>query len=67
MIRRPEEGWASSAAVYECSWLPNRWQWSASGPNGMTTGGAATEKEAWEQARKAQAALNKTMRPRGFG
>ena len=62
-----ERGWASSAAVWEMSSLPDRWQWSASGPNGVTTGGAATEEEAWEQARLAQQALNQSMQPRGVG
>lgn len=67
MIEGPEEGWAPSAMVCQCSWLPGGWQWSASGPNGMTMGGADSEDEAWEKARAARDALNVPMRPRGSG
>jgi hypothetical protein len=67
MIEGPEQGWASSVMVCQCSWIEGGWQWSASGPHGMTMGGAASEEDAWRKAREAQAALNQSMRPRGVG
>ena len=51
--------------VMECSWLPERWQWWAWRPEGMTMGGAATEAEAWEKARAAERATG--LQPKGSG
>lgn len=60
-------GWASGCAVFQSSWLPNRWQWSASGMSGVSMGGAATEEEAWEKARAAQQSLKQSITPKGVG
>lgn len=38
-------------SVYECSWLPTRWQFSVWHGNGIDMGGAASEEEAWDKAR----------------
>lgn len=38
-------------SVFECSWLPTRWQFSVWHANGVDMGGAASEEEAWDKAR----------------
>jgi hypothetical protein len=38
--------------VFECSWLPARWQFSVWHAGGLDVGRSATEAEAWERARK---------------
>ena len=37
--------------VFECAWLPHRWQFSVWHANGCDMGGAASEEEAWDKAR----------------
>jgi hypothetical protein len=61
-----ERGWAPSVVVV---WVPflKHWQWSASGPNGMTMGGAKSEAEAWKHARAARETLGRPLTPRGVG
>lgn len=62
-----ERGFAATAAVYQCSWIPGGWLWSASGPGGFLTGGADTEDEAWDKARLAREQLKEPLRPKGSG
>lgn len=67
MIEGPKTGWASSVQVYRSSAVAGRWQWTASGARGMTMGSAASEDEAWQQARIAASQLERAMIPKGVG
>ncbi len=58
---------ATGIAVYKSTQFPSRFQFSVSGPGGMTFGSAATEAEAWEKAREIAPFHGLEMRGEGQG